>query len=346
MIFGTQKNPKGPSFGKSRTINKNISGHSLKFSAPPSKDPFSNIESWEDEPDDIDLLDKNSYKPTEISDSDINKHLLWSRIYSNIWEFRGLPIIDGYCGSLTMLINLHEVDDLPVNESLLKDEILTKEAIRILQISNARDFNTGISYDPFDLTEHQWPSHIGPLNLQWVTLNNNEWLYFENQPLVENKNQYLWHIAIDEKHYLRCIFSIKRSAMNAGNPFRIENHVSKDNFLDFMYKIMETMEVNLSAESASRKPTAQSHQAGNKRPHYKLTPDQIEEAKHVMYMWSAKGFTENGKDENSDHRASPEDVSAFIENYLQPRLLPGGHPPSNSLNLDYNECKQKTSTTA
>ncbi|MCX2778210.1 hypothetical protein [Microbulbifer thermotolerans] len=337
-MFGTEKNPKPPSFSKARVIEKDFSGNKLKFLAPPHRDPFSKIKSWEKEPNYFDIFNPEIFHSLKVrrktgkqKNFDFRKTLI---AYSSIWEFRGIPILQGYCGDLILIIDINTVEDLPVNESLFDNRILAKEAYREFELVKLQDLHRGQSDDPLDLTAYHWPSYIGPINSQWLSLAGHDWLYFEDQPLLRNEQTINWIIAIDDKRYLSFRFSFTRSASNAGNPYRIEQRVPRDNFLALMHKIMDSLTLGLNPKAAARRAQVQAQPGASDKPILTCTPEQVEEAKHVLYMWSGRGYEEPGKSRDDDHRANPEDVAAFIEERIKPRPLPNSYPPGELLKLE------------
>ncbi|SHF92383.1 hypothetical protein SAMN04487965_2964 [Microbulbifer donghaiensis] len=243
-----------------------------------------------------------------------------------------------------MLVNINRVKDLSINESLFDNRVLSREAYLQLLSSKLHDFHEGHSDDPLDLTPYRWPSYLGPINCQWLAHNGNDWLYFESQPLVSGGEIVSWQTAIDDRHYLSCRFVITRSARNAGNPYRIEHRVSKKNFLCLMHQIMNSLNLELSPEAAARRAQIQAQPGASDKPLLGCTPEQIKEAKHVLYMWSGRGYQEEGKNREDDHRANPEDVVAFIDERIKPRPLPNSYPPGEVLKLSPKSFNEEIQT--
>ncbi|SFD01853.1 hypothetical protein SAMN05660479_02927 [Microbulbifer thermotolerans] len=337
MLIGTEKKPKGPKIKMGRIIEKNLSETKLLFVAPKTKDPFSSLKNWEKESDFLDIYDSNLFETLETCDKTGEKRTFAShhvaRAYSNIWEFRGLPILQGYCGHIIFLIDIVKVEDLPINESLFDNRVLAKEAYRTFEFVKLNDLHRGHSDDPLDFTPYRWPTYLGPINSQWLAKNKRDWLYFEDQPLISDSETVTWHTAIDDNYYLSCSFVISRSARNAGNPYRIEQRVPRDNFLALMHKIMDSLTLDLNPKAAARRAQVQAQPGASDKPILTCTPEQVEEAKHVLYMWSGRGYEEPGKSRDDDHRANPEDVAAFIEERIKPRPLPNSYPPGELLKL-------------
>lgn len=348
MIFGNEKNPKGPSFRKARAVEKRLSGSRIRFLAPPHHDPLSSIQDWETEPASQDIFDRSRYRPLSWVRKSGERHefdnLRVLRVYSSRWGFTGLPILQGYCGHVNFLIDVNAVEDLPVNESLFENHVLAREAYRAFDLTELQDLHKGHSDDPTDYTPYRWPSYLGPLNCQWLEHGGSDWLYFENQPLVNDAEMVVWNAAIDDKHYLSCRFVIKRSARNAGNAYRIEQRVPRDNFLKLMQQIMDSLTLELAPEAATRRAQVQAQPGASNKPLLGFTQEQLEEAKHVLYMWSDREYEDSSKGEDDDHRASREEVAAFVDERIKPRPLPNSYPPGELLELSPRPCAAETQT--
>jgi len=226
------------------------------------------------------------------------------------------------------------VDDLPINETLFDNNILTKEVYRELEFTKLQDLHKGHSDDPMGFTNYAWPTYLAPINCHWLQQGGCDWLYLESQPLLDNLETVTFYTAIDEKLYLSFQFVIVRSARNAGNPYQIDKRVPRDNFLSLIQRIMNSVNLELNAEAKCHRSQTQSHPGANKKPVISCTPDQLKDAKHVLYMWSARGFEQPGKGKDDDHRADPKDVAAFIEERIKPRPLPNSYPPGEVLSLE------------
>ncbi|WP_288132189.1 hypothetical protein [Microbulbifer sp.] len=338
MKLPSEKNPKGPDFKKSRHIEKNLSGTILKFMAPPHKDPFSASENWEQEPDQIDILNASIYKD-DNRDKDINfSHSQWTRVYSSIWGFNGLPIIHGYCGDLTMLVNVIQVENLPVNTSLFENSTFSEQVFRDLDAFNARNLHEEILDDNFSSSQRKWPNYLGPLNWQWLSIDNQDWIYHENQPLVNDDLQLKFCTPIDNSHYLSLDFSIVRSARNAGNAFRIESRVGKKSFVDFINNIINSINLELAPENKTQRKKYFKSNIDQGRPIYLCSKEQIELSKHVMRMWSDNEFIDDSHSSESDSRASKEEVASFINKRVSHTLLENSYPLEEQVKLpNHNE---------
>ncbi|MCX2796041.1 hypothetical protein OQJ62_14030 [Microbulbifer thermotolerans] len=333
MLIGTEKKPKGPKFSRSRPIEKNLSYTRLKFLAPPHKDPFSDLDSWETEPKSIDIDDRSIYRSRKLPNGKNLNGFFSARAYSSRWAFCGIPLLQGYCGHMNLLVDVNLVDNLPINETLFDNNVLTREVYNEFLQTELNDLHEGYSDDPLDVTQYRWPSYLGPINCQWSHIGDSDWLYFEDQPLMRKNQTIFWNVAISDKQYLSFRFVITRSARNAGNPYRIEQRVPRDNFLALMHKIMDSLTLDLNPKAAARRAQVQAQPGASDKPILTCTPEQVEEAKHVLYMWSGRGYEEPGKSRDDDHRANPEDVAAFIEERIKPRPLPNSYPPGELLKL-------------
>ncbi|WP_444931781.1 hypothetical protein ACJJIF_08455 [Microbulbifer sp. SSSA002] len=332
MKFVKNLSPRAPSFRRARKIEKNLSGHQLSLMAPPYSDPFSSIEDWETEPDSVDIFNMETYRPIKYrSAKNIDEFAEYSNIkvqtlFSSIWGFKGIPIFSDYQGDIQCGISLTAIDDLPINETLFHNKTFLKEIFRRYDLTRLQNFNSGINIDFFDLTQYRWPSYLGPLNSQWVEQGGLDWLYFETQPLACDSDSIGWHTAISDKHILSCNFTITRACSNAGNAFRINQRANWENYINFVQHIMDSLKLELSPELSARRIEVQSQPCASSKPIFGCTPQQIEDAKYVMRMWSDTGYMESGKSRDADLRASPEDVSEFIDKRIQPRPLHNSYP--------------------
>ena len=330
MLIGTQRNPVGPSFRRAKRIEKELSGTRISFVAPGSKPPFPDLQ-WGQEMESLDLFDQERFKPVKGADKNELQGLSWAVVYSGSWEFRGLPIVHGYCGHVNCVIDVHLSNKLPVNESLFDPKVLAREVYNELEKVKLDELHDGHSDDSFDLTAYRWPSYLAPINNQWVSRGGAEWIYFEIQPLVSDGESFVWSTAISDKHYLVCYFHMVRSAGNAGNPYRIEERVARDNFLVFMHQIMDSFKLDLSAEAKAEQAAVVLKGSGQLKPVYSFSAELLEQAKHVLYMHSGTGYKDSGRNLDERHRADPKDVAAFLERRIKQRQIEGGGVDSPSL---------------
>ncbi|MFD1215245.1 hypothetical protein [Microbulbifer celer] len=79
MFFGNEKNPKGPAWRRLQSMEKNVSGTWIRFSAPMLRLPLRGRSDLEEQPDTFDLGDSSIYKPYESSGSenDIQDVRIW-----------------------------------------------------------------------------------------------------------------------------------------------------------------------------------------------------------------------------------------------------------------------------
>ncbi|WP_444931780.1 hypothetical protein ACJJIF_08450 [Microbulbifer sp. SSSA002] len=339
MKFIKEAFPRAPSFRRARKIEKNLSGCQLSFMAPPYSDPFSSIQEWETEPDIFNVFDSDNYKPIKYSplgelerDAEFSNLRLLG-VFSSRWAFKELPIFGGYGGYIGFGIEISAINDLPINESIHNNKVLLREIFRKYDLMIFRECNEGLKTDLFDLTQYRWPNYLGPLNSQWIEQDGLDWLYFEIQPLVSSFDIVSWHTAIDNKHILSCHFTITRSGSNAGNAFRMNQRTPWDNYINFIQRIMDSLKLKLSPELSARRMEVRSQIGSNSKPSFSCTPQQIENAKHVMQMWSGRGYTDSNRDKNESHRASPEEVSEFIDKRIQPRPLHNSYPVEEKMEV-------------
>ncbi|WP_444921226.1 hypothetical protein ACJJID_01775 [Microbulbifer sp. CnH-101-G] len=324
--------PRPPSFLRARKIEKGLSECTLSFEAPPYSDPFSSVQEWETEPDLLDIFDSDNYHPIKYSSTGKVErdaefpHLNLLGVFSSRWTFKELSVFERYGGHIGFGIEISAVDDLSVNESLFENSVLLQEVFRKYELMIFCEFNKGLKSDPVDLTQYRWPSYLGPLNSQWVEQGGLDWLYFETQPLVSGSDSISWHTAISDKYILSCHFTITRAASNAGNTFRINQRMPWDNYINFIQKIMDSLKLELSPELNARHTEVQSQPGANSKSVFGCSPQQIEDAKHVMQMWSGRGYTDSSRDKNESHRATPEEVSEFIDKRIQLRPLHNSYP--------------------
>ncbi|WP_444921225.1 hypothetical protein ACJJID_01770 [Microbulbifer sp. CnH-101-G] len=324
--------PRPPSFRRARKVEKSLSGCTLSFEAPPYSDPYSSIQEWETGPDSIDIFEGNTFHPIKYrSAKDIDNFIEYSgikvrRLFSSIWAFKSMPFFSNHGGDIQCAISVSAIEDLPINETLFSNKTFLQEIFRRYDLTKLQNFNEGIKSDLFDLTQYRWPSYLGPLNSQWVEQGGLDWLYFETQPLVSGSDSISWHTAISDKHILSCHFTITRAVSNAGNAFRINQRTPWDNYINFIQKIMDSLKLDLSPGLNTRRTEVQSQPGANSKSIFGCSPQQIEDAKHVMQMWSGRGYTDSSRDKNESHRATPEEVSEFIDKRILPRPLHNSYP--------------------
>ncbi|WP_444932108.1 hypothetical protein ACJJIF_10175 [Microbulbifer sp. SSSA002] len=331
--------PWAPSFRRSRKLEREVSGCKLYFEAPPYSDPFSDIQDWEAEPDSFDMFSPDGYQSIKYRGfHNVNERIdfpsiQFLRIFSSRWAFKGFPIVQGYGGYVGLGVTINAIRDLPINESVFHDKTFVREVYRKYDLTNLQDFNEGSKNDPFDLTQYRWPNYFGPLNCQWLELSGVDWLYFESQPLVSGMDRISLHTAITDKHILGCHFSLDRAGLNAGNAFRQNQRTPWDNYINFIQRIMDSIRLELSPELSIRRTEIQSQPGANSKPIFGCTPQQVKEAKHVMQMWSDRGYRDSRKSKNESHRATPEEVSAFIDKRIQPRPLHNSYPLGEKIDV-------------
>ncbi|WP_295803258.1 hypothetical protein [uncultured Microbulbifer sp.] len=325
MLFGNEKHPKGPSWRRLYNVDKYLSGTHVQLKTPPIRPPIPDGIDPDSVPDEFDLSDPQIYELFGGQDKNKKQDLYRALIWRNGWNFTGRPILDGETiGNLVATASVLDVRDMPVNRSLFQRSEMVELVRGIHTSSDLGQYHEGHAEDrnPFDLTSYRWPNSLSPLNTQWLERNNGcEWIYFEAQPLCNRPAEFYWLTPIGHQYCLMVHFYVNRWLRNAGNPFR-EQRSPIDNYRDLMEKIMETVVVELS-ESASLEKASIANPEGH-YPFVNCTDTLVKEAKHTLYMWSGKGYTdENQPRQGGDHRAPKEDVAAFIDQRIQPHPLPG-----------------------
>ena len=337
MIFGSEKNPKGPDWSKAQIVVKDLSIATLKFKVPPSSPPFPD-RNWACEDDHFPLPDFNLIDQKYLEEYE-NRHS--TIIYSNSWKYRGLPVLQGYCGDIRFFITASRLINPAINCTLFSPEEMANAIIKEHDSSFISKHHKARFDDPYDLTDIKWPNYLAPINSQWVDKGNTRWLYCEAQPLVNGKTIITFYTPLSHDVYISFQFLISRSAINAGNPYRIEDRVPLTNFTSLIDKIMDSVELDLPPEASELK-TWNSKDSSD-MPVIEASPDYIELAKHVLYMWSAREYTDTKSPKKSDHRADKGDVSSFIESKINPRPLPGSIPRGNIIYryFDANQSGEK-----
>ena len=278
------------------------------------------------------LYSQEKLKAAKAIDGTDIEALSQVKIYTGSWAFSGMPLVHGYCGSLNCQLNVKRIDDLPVNESLFDTEILAREAYKYLELTVVNNCDEPVLDDPFDLTRYSWPNFLAPINWQWLRRGENEWLYFEEQPLASGPMNVTWIMAISDRHYITCGFSIIKSALNSGNPYRIEQSVSSNNFLAFMHKIMDSFEIELSSTAKAERERVKLKIPQPFRPIISCTVEQVAIAKQVLHHYSSHGYRNEVEDPVNGHRADPKDIAAFVDERVKPKPLPGNHLAGSILN--------------
>jgi hypothetical protein len=322
MIFGSERHPKGPKWSKATRIVKDLTTATLEFKAPLPTPPFTD-RNWAEEGDHFSTLDFNNVNPKDLEEDEQKTSVI---IYSNSWEYRGLPILEGYCGDIRFFVRINKVKNLPVNTNLFASESLANAILQEHKVTFLSKTHEARFDDPYDLTELKWPNYLSPINSQWVVKDNNQWLYCEGQPLVNGKNIVTYYSALTHDTYLSFRFLITRSAMNAGNAYRIEQRIPLTNFLTLVHNIMDSVKIRFSDNSREEELSQKNAAHDADMPVIEASPEYIELAKHVLYMWSARQYTDTKKPKKKDHRAAKNDVADFIDAKVTPRPLPNSLP--------------------
>ncbi|WP_299591399.1 hypothetical protein [uncultured Microbulbifer sp.] len=323
MIFGNEISPKGPAWHRLQSVDKNISGTRIRFSTPMMRLPLRGRSELEEQPDTFDLGDTAIYKPYENSEEE--NCIQDARIWLSGWNFTGRPILDGETlGDLVLRLSVLHVKDLAINQSLFTRSTLAELVARLHDRTDIGRYHKGHAEDrnPFDLTQHQWPNYLSPINSQWLDRNGSEWLYFETQPLWSGAQDFFWLTPIGHQYCVMGHFMVTQWLSNAGNPYRQAQRSPTSNYRELMESIMDTVTINLSEVAKSERQNAT--KPNDEHPLPKLSGHLVRDAKHTMYMWSGKGYTDKSQPkQGGDHRAPKEDVAAFIDQRIQPRPLPG-----------------------
>jgi hypothetical protein len=320
MLIGTEKHPKGPSYRNPVEIRKDLSGTILTFKTPR---PTGEGNLWMDETPEIhDIYGDGGYDAMDEEDKTENRlGSMRHHLHSGSWEFRGIPVYQGYLGTVNMIVDVIRVDLLPQGESLFDPVIFAREIKRHIERGGLSETHYGIGEDEGDFTEYIWPNELAPVNWQWLSRSDNSWVYYESQPLRNTTNYICRAVSIDERHYLNFAFSVRRSTHNAGNPYRLAQRISLEAYQALTNWIFDSLELKLSPEALAQK--ASIALPPKPWPVYKPTPEQIKQAKYITYMWSDAGY-QGGKGVD-DHRARPEEVAAFIDERLKPVPVPGSY---------------------
>ena len=249
MLFGSEKNPKGPNFKKAKWREKNLSGTLLTFKAPDSRGL--NSEYLTETPVDIDIYDSSAYFSGK-SDDQSEKEIRGQEIYSAVWEFFSIPFVRSV-GRLLMGGGVCEITVLPANESLFDPTIFNREMERRIAFNLQNECHEGRSLDPTDFTQYRWPDFLSPINTQMVSRGGSNWYYYETQPLNDDTIDYFWFTPIGPRHYISLPFSIMKSVNNAGNSYRKSQRVPSEPFVALMHNIMNSVTLTLSAEAQKQK---------------------------------------------------------------------------------------------
>jgi len=322
MIFGSERHPKGPKWSKATHIVKDLNTATLEFKAPLPTPPFTD-RTWAEEGDHFSTLDFNNVDPKDLEEDEHKTSVI---IYSSSWEYRGLPILEGYCGDILFFVTLSRLKNPPINSSLHSPEALANAVLKEHDVSCLSRTHEARFDDPYDLTELQWPTYLSPINSQWLKKDNIQWLYCESQPLVKDKNIVTYYTPLSHDTYLSFQFLITRSAMNAGNAYRIEQRIPLTNFLTLVHNIMDSVKINFSSNSEKSEENQEREVNASDMPIIEASPEYIELAKHVLYMWSARQYTDTKDPKKKDHRASEDEISNFIDSKVKFRSLPNSLP--------------------
>ncbi len=326
-LFGTEKYPKGPSFRSATQMTKDLGVGRLTFMAPKPKPAFGGR--WAEEPDVFDIASSDHYEVEQAWDEKPIDALQRLRVYSNTWEFRGLPLIKGYAGHINCLVDVHRIKDLPANESLFDSNVLALQVLRNHEFCVYSEVVEGFTDAPLDTNPDKWPDVLGPVNCQWVERNGNEWLYAEEQPLSRTARIVTWSTPLTHEHYLSFLFLVQRSSTYGPNAYRIEQRVRPDTFIELMHNIMDSVTLELRDDIKAEGDRIRAREnTENERPVIQFTPEQLEVAKHVMYMCSTRKLEDTDDQWNSApaRRAPRAAVETFLEERVKFKPLPGSYP--------------------
>ncbi len=222
-----------------------------------------------------------------------------------------------------MFLQIIKNESISINESLFIPTRFNEEILDHISSSFLGKIHEARKDDPYDLTEINWPNNLTPLNHQWVRLSAKNWSYFETQPLIDGSFKIVLSTPISYDSYISFTFVIVRSAINAGNAFRIEQRVPKTNFMALINNIIKSINIEYKDEAFSEEQI-QARDAFNSMealPVIRPTESYIELSKTVMQAWSSRGYRGKSKSEDSHaHRAAPEEVSQFIDSLMETRL--------------------------
>ena len=322
MIFGSERHPKGPKWSKATHIVKDLTTATLEFKAPLPTPPFTD-RTWAEEGDHFSTLDFNNVDPKDLEEDEHKTSVI---IYSNSWEYRGIPVLQGYCGNIRFFVRINKVKNLPVNTNLFAPESLANAVLAEHEVTFLSKTHEALFDDPYDITELKWPNYLSPINSQWLTKDKIQWLYCEGQPLVNGKNIVTYYIAISNDTYLSFRFLITRSAMNAGNPYRMEQRIPLTNFLTLVHNIMDSVKIRFSTNDNEEELNQKNAAHNADMPVVEASPEYIELAKHVLYMWSDREYTDTKDPKKKDHRAAKEEISNFIDSKVKFRPLQNSLP--------------------
>jgi hypothetical protein len=312
-MFGSEKHPKGPSLSRLVTYAKDLSGARVLYKTPVPSDDLNKRP--ELTPDHL-----NIFAPESYSDDNKRKHDRRLGIHSAAWDFTGFPLWTPELGDIQMVVDVVAIDLLPADETLFQRSVLAREVKRNIDETSATETHEGRREDPYDLTVYTWPNYLEPINWQWVTREGSEWLYYETQPLRDAFEAFTWITPLSRWHYLRLLFYTFRSTHNAGNPYRLAQRLPLRPYTDLMHVIMDTVNLTLAPSAAAERAACEARNAAQPLPFAAPTEAQIQQAKHILYMWSGAGYREKDK---TDSRADPADVARFVDQRLVPVPLPG-----------------------
>lgn len=320
------KHPVGPSFSGAYQREKDLSGNLLRFKAPSPYGDSCLVITDEDQSDRINIYEAKEFmnlRQKSVTSPYYAGEALEQLVFLSSWQFQGRPLLDGYMGDLRFCITLRYLPELPAYESLFNPEALAHEVRKEAELNYLGEFNNGYNEDEWDFTNTRWPVYLGPLNWQWQTLNGQQWLYYEMQPLRNTSASYAWHVALTDNHFLECIFYVEKCGNTGGNSYCNDVEISSDPYLKLMHQIMSTLTLTRTPELAAREQQVLAeHPDARLLMHPGPSAEQLAFAAHVMWKWSNRG-THHEEVEGVDYRAKPEEVAELIKRRIQPKPLPG-----------------------
>ena len=258
------------------------------------------------------------------SEEKLPEHIKYVTFYSNSWTFKGGQIFNRSCGRLNMIGLVYRIENLAVNESLFNKKDLLNTCLEIIKYDSCQIHNERSNDNTIVILPQKWPNELGPLNAQWLKINNINWLYYEYLSLIDSSTHIQLCTPLSDEHIIQINFPITLTLHNAGNAFQGFTQIPLDNFRKYILDIIYSLKLDIHNQLSSGSGL-KSDDKGEK-PVIEATPDHILLAKTVMRAWSAKEYTNPKLKKDDDHRASYEDVSALIDKLVQPTPLPNSYP--------------------
>lgn len=189
-LIGTHWHPKGPNLRRLREIKLDLSGTQFMFRVPLHSEHGI---IFRERPSRYNLYDPSAYEQSDLFPGELSHF----SCYSTAWKFTGLPGVQGRLGVLEMGVGLYH---FPNGTNLFRPNVMEE----------ALEAELAPFYGPESKRINSYRSRC---NWQVISINGNEWLYFEIikiDPRGSESRHHRWSMPTSKEHFL--VVSFRESA--------------------------------------------------------------------------------------------------------------------------------------